>query len=176
MGNNILFHICCGPCATASIKKLQDEGYKVTGYYYNPNIHPNSEYKKRLEEAMKLSKTLSSELIINEYQPKEYFKIIKGLERDKKERCLKCWELRLKRTAQKAKELNINIIGTTLRISPYQDQERLLNLGQVIAKDNNLSFYDDDLEFCFKESVEISKDQGMYRQKYCGCVFSKEYI
>ncbi|MBW6431593.1 epoxyqueuosine reductase QueH [Patescibacteria group bacterium] len=171
----ILLHICCGPCGTASVKRLKEEGHQVTGYYYNPNIHPEDEYERRLKEAKKLSKSSKISLIIDDYYPDEYFELVKGKESSPKERCPECWALRLKKTAEKAKELNIKMIGSTLRISPYQDQIELLKIGQKIAKDYGLDFYDKDLVRCFHESVQISKSEEMYRQKYCGCVFSKEY-
>lgn len=169
----ILLHICCGPCATASIKKLQKEGFEVVGYYYNPNIHPDYEYKKRLKEARKLVRELGIDLIEENYNLKEYFVAVRGLEENQKERCPKCWELRIEKTAQKAEKLGIKYIGTTLRISPYQDQDRLLTIGKSIVKKYDLSFYEDDLIHCFQESVVLSKEKNMYRQKYCGCIFSK---
>lgn len=173
--SKILLHICCGPCGTASVKKLQDEGYDVVGFYYNPNIHPKEEYQKRLAEARKLADEAGITLAIPAYEPKEYFEAIKGTEENQKKRCPKCWELRLAKTAQKATELGIKEFGTTLRISPYQDQEDLLTVAKKIAKKEGLKFYEDDLVCCFRDSVSMSKEQGMYRQKYCGCIFSKEY-
>ena len=169
----ILLHICCGPCATASIKKLQKKGFEVVGYYCNPNIHPDYEYRKRLKEANKLANELKIELIEESYNPKEYFVAIRGSEENLKERCPKCWDLRIIKTAEKAKELNIKYIATTLRISPYQNQSELLNIGKSIAKENNLIFYKGDLAQCFQESIALSKEKKMYRQKYCGCIFSK---
>jgi epoxyqueuosine reductase len=171
----ILLHVCCGPCGTASVKRLQEEGYQVVGYYYNPNIHPEDEYERRLKEAKKLAKTSKISLIIDDYEPQDYFEVVKGKEDNPKERCLECWSLRLQKTAEKAKELNIKMIGSTLRISPYQNQIELLKIGQEIAKAHGLDFYDKDLVSCFQESVQISKSQEMYRQKYCGCIFSKKY-
>jgi len=97
------------------------------------------------------------------------------VEKDKDARCLKCWELRLKKTAQEAHRLGISDIGTSLRISPYQNQEKLLALAQEIADLNNLNFYDFPLSELYLESVRISKEMAMYRQKYCGCRYSKEY-
>jgi len=171
----ILFHICCGPCATASIKKIQQDNYDVTGFYYNPNIYPEDEYNKRLAEAHKLAVSLKIDLIVPKYQPQEYFDAILGSEDNQKDRCPKCWELRLNRTAKKARELGIREIGTTLRISPYQNQALLLKIGKKIAEKNNLKFYTNELVSCFSESVILSKEQGMYRQKYCGCIYSREY-
>lgn len=171
----ILLHICCGPCGTASVKRLQDEGYEVFGFYYNPNIHPIEEYERRLKEAKKLAQNSKISLMIEYYEPNDYFEVIKGGEDNLQKRCPACWALRLKKTAEKAKELNIKIIGSTLRISPYQDQSELLKTGQKIAKVYDLDFYDKELTSCFQESVQISKSKNMYRQKYCGCIFSKEY-
>lgn len=171
----ILLHICCGPCATATIRRLQADNYEVFGYYYNPNIHPDFEYRKRLMEAKKLADNLKIELIEEKYNPKEYFEAIRGNEVNQKERCPKCWKLRIEKTAKKAEELGIKSIATTLRISPYQNQEKLLEIGNSIAKKYNLNFYNKELVCCFNESINLSKEQGMYRQKYCGCVFSRDY-
>lgn len=171
----ILLHICCGPCGTASVKRLQDEGYQVFGFYYNPNIQPKEEYERRLKEAKRLARASKIPLIVDDYKPSEYFEVIKGKEDNPQKRCPKCWALRLQKTAERAKELNIKMIGSTLRISPYQDQVELLKIGEKIANVHGLDFYDKDLSSCFQESVQISKSQEMYRQKYCGCVFSKEY-
>lgn len=145
------------------------------GYYYNPNIHPKDEYKKRLAEATKLAGRADFELIVPEYDEGEYFEAIKGLEGSKEERCPKCWELRLTKAAQKAVELGINCLGTTLRISPYQNQDELMRLGQKIATDFGLTFYVEDLVVCYRDSITLSKEQDMYRQKYCGCIYSKDY-
>jgi epoxyqueuosine reductase len=171
----ILLHICCGPCATATVKKLKEEGFLVTGFFYNPNIHPNWEYKKRLKEAKKLALNNDIKLIIAEYQPVEYFNAICGFEEKKSNRCLKCWELRIEATAKKAVELGIGNIATTLRISPYQDQPKLLKLLEKITKEYGIDFYQNELTECFRDSIKISKEQDMYRQKYCGCIFSKSY-
>lgn len=187
MNKKILFHICCGPCGTASVQKLQKEGYKVVGFYYNPNIYPEGEYKKRLSEAKKLAKKLSIKLIVPKYNQDEYFNTIgigKSAKRlnlskgstflipDKKVRCSKCWELRLEKTAKEAEKLGTETIGTTLRISPYQNQEKLLEIGRKIAKKYNLKFYEDDLVCEYRNSIEMSKEKKMYRQKYCGCKYS----
>lgn len=174
MKTKIFFHICCGPCATATISKLQAEGFEVVGYYYNPNIHPKPEYQKRLSEAKKLAKNLNFKLIVPEYNPSEYFEAIKGYEKDKNRRCPECWNLRLEKTAQEASKMNFKVFGTTLRISPYQDQQKLLEIGKRIALKYKLDFYEDDLVCLFSESVNKSKDLKMYRQKYCGCIFSKD--
>lgn len=171
----ILFHICCGPCATASVKKIKENGFEVVGYYYNPNIHPDFEYRKRLKEAQKLAVDYNFRLEVADYEPKEYFDAIKGNEENMEKRCISCWKLRIEKTAKRAKELGIETIGTTLRISPYQNQEELLKIGSKIAKKNGLEFYQDDLVSCFSESVSISKEKSMYRQKYCGCIFSRDY-
>jgi hypothetical protein len=192
MKNKILFHVCCGPCGTASIKRLQGEGYLVTAFYYNPNIHPKEEYKKRLAEAKKLATGLGIKIIVPKYNPSEYFKAI-GVDEGnfldliyKKgsrtkfpppiKRCPHCWRMRLEVTAQKAKELNIKIIGSTLRISPYQDQRELLSIGKKVAARHGVEFYSEDLTSIYTDSIIISKEKGMYRQKYCGCLFSKEYL
>ena len=192
MKKEMLLHVCCGPCATSTIKKVQSEGYLITLFYYNPNIHPKDEYEKRLKEAKKLARELGVKIITPEYRPLEYFDAIKVDSRlfpdliYKKEggfdppkisiRCSNCWRLRLQETAQKARELKIKEIGTTLRISPYQDQGSLLLVAESIAADYGLRFYNENLVDKFSESIQISKERKMYRQKYCGCLFSKHYI
>lgn len=176
MKEKILFHICCGPCGTASIKKLQDAHFEVTGFYYNPNIHPCEEYEKRLTEAKKLADLDEIDFIVPEYLPEQYDRAIKGFEGEGEARCRRCWELRLRTTAELSKELGFNTFGTSLRISPYQNQESLLALAGEVAKDYGLKFYETDLTALYRDSIRMSKELGMYRQRYCGCRYSNEEV
>lgn len=172
----ILFHICCGPCSTASIEQLSKEGFLPLGFYYNPNIYPKSEYAKRLKEAQKFAQDKNIQFIVPKYITSEYDVAVKGVEGNKSKRCLECWRLRLEETAKLAKELGLEDFGTSLRISPYQNQAELLALAEGLASKYDLKFYDLDMVPLYRDSVRISKDLGMYRQKYCGCKYSKDYI
>lgn len=176
MKKKILFHVCCGPCATASVQKLQVDDYEVTGFYCNPNIYPKSEYKKRLGEAKKFAALNDLQFVVPLYSPGEYEEAVAGVETKAEERCKRCWELRLRKTAQVAKELGFENFGTSLRISPYQNQSELLKLSQRIAKENGLEFYDVSLVPLYPDSIKLSKELGMYRQKYCGCRYSLEEV
>jgi len=191
----LLLHICCGPCALYPLKKLiVGEGLKpsptkkfdkITGFFYNPNIHPPSEYKKRKDalcEASRAQACLSPtgfEIIYPDYKMDEYFR--KVFSEDGRaqaclfpaERCSLCWELRLSKTASFAKANGFDAFTTTLLISPYQDHEKVKKIGEEIASEKGVQFYYQDFRHGFKDGQEQAKKENLYRQKYCGCVFSE---
>ncbi len=171
----ILFHQCCGPCGTASFEQLEKDGYEITSLYYNPNIHPRAEYLKRRTEAERLCQEKGIALLVPPYNPKEYDEAVLGKEADPQKRCRSCWQLRMREAARFAAENGFAEFGTTLRISPYQDQAELLRLGEEIGDEFGLKFYDFDLVTLYPESVRLSKEREMYRQKYCGCKYSQQY-
>jgi len=144
----------------------------VRGYFYNPNIHPFSEYKNRKQAVMDFSHKHNLEMIHPEYNPAEFFQAV-NLKEDKPERCSICWSLRLQRTAQAAKEMGCRYFSTTLLVSPYQDQELLKKIGQDIAKEKEGEFYYEDFRPGFKKAHEEAHTQGIYCQKYCGCIYSE---
>jgi predicted adenine nucleotide alpha hydrolase (AANH) superfamily ATPase len=169
----LLLHICCGPCALAPIKALIEKKFeKIVGYYYNPNIHPPSEYKRRRDVVRDTEKKLGIEVIYPPYRMEEYFRKVLSKE-DSPERCRNCWELRLSVTADYAKENGFDTFTTTLLISPYQNHELLKEIGENIARENGVKFYYQDFRKVFRESQEEAKKNELYRQKYCGCVFSE---
>ena len=169
----LLLHICCGPCALYPVKELaKSEFEEVIGYYYNPNIHPPSEYKRRMDVLRGAEERLGLKVIYPDYQMEEYFRQI-ALREDSPERCRLCWELRLRETARFAKENKFNAFTTTLLISPYQDHAVIKELAENIAKDEDMEFYYVDFRKGFRASQEDAKKADMYRQKYCGCVFSE---
>jgi predicted adenine nucleotide alpha hydrolase (AANH) superfamily ATPase len=170
----LLLHICCGPCALYPIKKLVSSKFdEILGYYYNPNIHPPSEYKKRKDALADAAKKISFEVIYPFYNMEEYFKEI-PLAQDSPERCRSCWRLRLSKTAGFAKENGFDAFTTTLLISPYQDHELVRKLGEDISQENAVEFYYEDFRKGFRQSQEEAKKENLYRQKYCGCVFSEK--
>ncbi len=175
----LLLHICCGPCALYRIKKLVGKNFdEVVGYYYNPNIHPQSEYKKRRDALIQVGNrhACSLQIIVPEYKMEEYFEKIfcrDGSRAVPTERCRACWELRLERTAEFAKENGFSAFTTTLLISPYQNLDAIKQIGERIAKEKGAEFYYEDFRKGFKESQGEAREKDIYRQKYCGCVFSE---
>lgn len=168
----LLLHICCGPCSLYPVKELLDDKFdKVTGFYYNPNIHPPSEYKKRKKALSEAEEKFGFNVIYPPYKMEEYFRYIVTKE-DSPDRCRYCWELRLQKTALFAKKQGFEYFTTTLLISPYQNHEIIKEIGQVVAKQAGIEFYYKDFRKGFRESQELAKKQDLYRQKYCGCVFS----
>jgi len=176
----LLLHICCGPCALYPIKELLSKKFdKITGFFYNPNIHPPSEYKRRKEALLEASSKIKFEVIISDYKMEEYFRFIfsnnvgDGLKPSPTERCGLCWELRLSETASFAKNNGFDAFTTTLLISPYQDHEKVKRIGEEIASKNGIAFYYQDFRPGFRDGQEQAKRENLYRQKYCGCVFSE---
>jgi len=169
----LLLHICCGPCALYPIKQLTGSRFKdVTGFYYNPNIHPPSEYKRRMGALRHAGERLGLEIIFPPYKMEEYFREISSKE-DSPDRCRLCWGLRLLQSADFARENGFDAFTTTLLISPYQNQELVNEIAEDNAREKGIDFYYEDFRKGFRESQEEAKGSGMYRQRYCGCVFSE---
>ena len=168
----ILLHICCGPCLIYPLKRLNDQGFKVKGFYYNPNIHPIGEYSRRQEAVIFLSKGLQLEVESPEYLPCEFSQAI-GADLQAPERCVSCWRLRLRKTALYAKENGFEAFSSTLLVSPYQNQELLKQLGNQIAEDTGVDFYYEDFRVGFRQAHEEARNKGVYCQKYCGCSYSE---
>jgi len=180
--NNIpglLLHSCCAPCSTYVLEYLS-KYFSITVFFYNPNIHPEEEYQKRLNEQRKLISILPTvnkvDFIEGEYEPDVFFNVIRGLENEPegKKRCLKCFELRLMKVAQKAKELNFPYFTTTLTVSPHKNASLINEIGQTLSKTYSINFLCSDFKKKngFKRSVILSQQYGLYRQNYCGCIFS----
>jgi len=177
----ILLHICCAPCATEVIKRLQEVRlWRIHGFFYNPNIQPEREYYKRLLEAQRVCKILSIPLEIGDYDWDRWQAEIRGLEKEKEggKRCLVCFRYRLSTVAQKAKELGINIIASTLTISPRKRADKINPIGKEVCDELEIKFYEADWkkQDGFKHSLETSKELNIYRQNYCGCKYSMHQI
>jgi predicted adenine nucleotide alpha hydrolase (AANH) superfamily ATPase len=178
-GNNekVLIHICCAPDATYPFLYLRGRHYDVTGFFYNPNIHPVNEYEQRLNEALKLSEIYKMPLIEGEYNPKAWLEIIKGLENEKEggARCYICYEERLERTAILALEKHFDFFTTTISISPHKNSSWVFEIGERLEKKYGVRFLRTDFKKHngFKSSIGLSKFYGLYRQNYCGCIYSK---
>ncbi|MFH1412509.1 MAG: epoxyqueuosine reductase QueH, partial [bacterium] len=171
----LLLHICCATCGTYVSQLLSNE-FRVSLFYYNPNIYPKEEKEKRLAEVKKISKKFKYPLIIGKYDHRAWLKAVKGHEHDleKGERCHICYEFRLNKTAKLAKENRFGYFATTLSVSPHKLAKVINKKGEDLANEFDLKFLARDFkkQDGFKKAMEISKKFGFYRQDYCGCEFS----
>ena len=171
----ILLHICCGVCASSSIEQLLCKGYNITGYFYNPNIHPVDEYKKRLDSVRKVAKYFNIDIIEEIYNREVWFPLVKGFEYEKEgeKRCSICFHIRLLKTYDYFKKNMFDLFTTTLTISPFKDTSVINNIGLEIGKDKFLceNFKKNN---GFNRSIELAKKLDLYRQNYCGCIYSLE--
>ncbi len=175
----LLLHACCAPCSTQCLVELTSL-FDVTLYFYNPNITDNTEYNFRLEELKKLVEIAyenNIQIISQEYNSQEFFNAIKGLENlgEMSNRCYNCYYLRLENTAKKAKEIGFDFFTTTLSISPYKSAKYLNEIGEILSKKYEINYLYADFkkEGGYYKSIELSKKYSLYRQDYCGCVYSK---
>ena len=172
----LLAHICCAPDASYVIELLQHD-HAVTGFFYNPNIWPSPEYDLRLAETKKVGRILALDVLEGEYDQDLWRKFtdrFKG-EPEKGRRCDICYALRLDRTARKALELGLPAFTTIMSVSPWKKADVLNRIGRLTGRKYNLQFLEGDFKKKggFQKSVEISRRYGLYRQNYCGCVYSR---
>lgn len=175
-GERLLLHSCCGPCSTRCIEALQD-AFRVTVLYYNPNITDPAEYAKRKAEQVRfLQESGWADLLDCPYDPQEFFAAAKGFEGEPEggERCTRCFALRLMYTAQAAKREGFGWFGTTLSVSPHKDAARLNALGEQIAAQTGIRWLYADFkkQNGYLRSTELARQYHLYRQNYCGCIFS----
>jgi len=167
----VLLHICCAPCTIYSLKTLRDEGMDVTGYFYNPNIHPYSEFLKRLLTLENYARLSLMPLIVDKGYNLTSF--LKGAIEYGKDRCIFCYKIRLERTFIKALDEKFDAVSTTLLYSKYQRHEEIKNIGSQLSDIYAIPFIYKDFRIGWKEGIEASKKLNMYRQNYCGCIFSE---
>ncbi len=175
----ILLHSCCAPCSSHVIDTLTPY-FDITIFYYNPNIEPYEEYEKRKEEEKRFIKEFPHihkvDMIDCDYDNNKFKEMAKGLEEipEGGARCIKCYHLRLDATAKKAKELGFDYFGTTLTVSPYKKSDKLNEIGEYLSKEYNIKYLYSDFKKKngYKHSIELSKEYNLYRQDYCGCVYS----
>lgn len=175
----LLLHCCCAPCSTYCLEQLVNI-FDVTLYFYNPNITSQNEYDLRLKELKKLNELVYDgklNLVSENYLSSEFFSAIKGLENlgEMSKRCYNCYELRLEKTAKTAKEKGFDYFTTTLSISPYKSAKYLNEIGEILSKKYQINYLYSDFkkEGGYYKSIELSKKYDLYRQDYCGCVYSK---
>lgn len=177
--NRVLLHACCAICSAYPIEMLKSLGYEVIVHFYNPNIYPENEYSKRLEAERLLCAHYNTELIEDNYDETEFLEYVKGYEHcpEKGERCSKCFELRLEKTARLAKNLEIKNFTTSIAISPHKNFKTLSEIGERIAKESGLNYLAIDFrkKDGFLKTNRIASSLQLYRQNYCGCRFSKNH-
>ena len=177
---SLLLHSCCAPCSSYVLAYL-NKYFNITVFYYNPNITNKEEYLKRKQEQIRLISELPAINKINildaDYKPEKFFEISKGLEdcREGGERCFKCYKLRLEATAKAAKENNFDYFCTTLTISPLKNAQKINEIGHMLGEEYQIPFLPSDFKKKegFKKSIELSSQYNLYRQNYCGCIYSK---
>lgn len=168
---SLLLHACCAHCAAYTIEHWQREGYDVSLFWYNPNIHPYLEHQERLKAMRSLAERSGVPLIIDEgYDMISYFRAVVGNESD---RCRHCFRLRLSKTAAAARERGFTAFTTTLLISPHQKHDLVQEIGEEQAKLSGVAFLYADLRKRYSDSRHITKPMELYRQQYCGCLFSE---
>ena len=176
----LLLHACCAPCSSYCLEYLS-KTFDITVLFYNPNIESEMEFNKRVDELIRFIDECRSiegvNLEILDYDNSEFYNAVQGLE-DKEEggaRCFKCYELRLRKTAEYAKEHDFEYITTTLTISPHKNSDKINEIGLQVAEEFGLKYLLSDFKKNdgFKRSIELSKEYDLYRQSFCGCEFSK---
>lgn len=180
----LLLHSCCAPCSSYVLEYLR-QYFEITVLYYNPNISMETEYQKRVEEQKRLIAAYNQQddsglpisVIEGEYEPEAFFGIAKGLEQcpEGGERCFACYELRLRKTAELAKEMRQDYFATTLTVSPLKNAAKLNEIGGRLAEEYQIPWLPSDFKKKngYKRSIELSAEYELYRQNYCGCIYSK---
>lgn len=172
----LLVHVCCAPDALYVLELLQ-KNYEISGFFYNPNIHPAEEYGRRLKETRKVARILKIDLIEEDYDDKRWLKITQKFkdEPERGRRCDVCYAMRLERTARKASEWGYDMFTTVMSLSPLKKADVLNRIGTMFSRKYRIGFLAANFKKKdgFKKSVELSKNHGIYRQDYCGCLYSR---
>ena len=167
----LLLHTCCGPCASATIPVWTGRGVEVTGFFFNPNIHPLLEWRRRLTGAQDVAAQTGIEMLEDtSYDPAAWFATVVPGEGS---RCRRCIGQRLMRTAEEAAARGCDAFSTSLSISPWQDHDAIRETGAEAAAAHDVEFLYEDLRPLYGESRRVSREWGIYRQKYCGCLISE---
>ena len=182
-GKHLFLHSCCAPCSSYVLEYLRSF-FSITVFYYNPNITEDAEYRKRVIEQKRLIGIFNAmgdaypiEIVEGDYVPEQFFAMSRGYEKcpEGGERCFRCYEMRLRETALQAKKAEADYFTTTLTISPLKNAAKINEIGQQLSEELEVPFLPSDFKNKngYKRSVELSKEYDLYRQDYCGCIFSK---
>lgn len=168
----ILLHQCCGPCSIYPILQLKKLNADIVSYFYNPNIHPVTEYYKRMEAAVQVNNAYNIKYIIDE----EYglINFTRDNANNEKNRCAGCYKIRFFKTAEKAKELGFEYFTSSLLYSKMQNHDLIINICNMASKKYGVKFFYEDYREGWQDGIDISKDMEIYRQNYCGCIYSEE--
>jgi len=177
---SLLLHVCCAPCSSAVLERLGSI-FRITCFFYNPNITEESEYQKRLEELKRFVLALETKYPISilegRYLKEEFFQISKGLEKEPErgKRCYLCYQLRMRETAKVAERNHFDFFATTLTLSPYKNSDFVNEIGESLEKEYSTTYLYSDFKKKngYKRSIELSLAYHLYRQDYCGCIYSK---
>lgn len=168
----LLLHVCCAPCSTYTLARLREQDIDVTGYFYNPNIHPYREFKKRLDTLKSFAKQVDFKLQVEEeYGLTDYLRKVVFNE---KQRCSICYDMRLEKTAKLAAETGADGFSSTLLYSRYQNHENIVTIAKTIADKYGVAFYYDDFRQGWQNGIDKAIDMELYRQPYCGCIYSEQ--
>jgi len=168
----LLLHICCAPCTIHPLAQLRRGGFTIEGLFYNPNIHPFTEYQRRAETLATYAAQVELPVIWGEGYPLEEF--LRGVAFREADRCRYCYFMRLQEAARVARHGKFDAFSTTLLYSPYQKHELIRNIGESLGRSWGVAFHYADFRPGWKEGVRISRALGMYRQPYCGCLYSEK--
>lgn len=183
----LFLHSCCAPCSSYVLKYLRDY-FRITVFYYNPNISEQTEYRHRVEEQKRLIAIYNEQLtagqpgytiqvVEGDYEPEKFFAFATALKDvpEGGERCFRCFDLRLRKTAERAKQGGFDYFATTLTISPLKNAAKLNEIGEALGEEYGVSWLPSDFKKKngYRQSVELSAEYGLYRQDYCGCIYSK---
>lgn len=167
----LLLHACCGPCAIFPLGFLRETSHEVRGYFYNPNIHPYKEYERRLLTFQEFSEKVQLEIIIqDDYDLEGFLSMVNGREQI---RCGFCYRMRLREAARIAAEQGFDAFTTSLLVSPYQKHDLIKQAGEEAGEEFRIPFYYHDFRTGYREGVSISREMNLYRQPYCGCIYSE---
>ncbi len=168
----VLLHICCACCAIYPVERLREKGIEVTGFFFNPNIHPYQEYKKRMEALKEYSEKIGLDVLFrDEYLLEEF---LRNVSHRVGERCLYCYSVRLEAVAQEAKARKFDQFSTSLLQSTHQDHHLIREIGERVGEELGIPFYYEDFRQGWRKGLEGSKALGLYRQQYCGCIYSEK--
>lgn len=168
----ILLHTCCAPCSIYPIESLKEKGLEIQGYFFNPNIHPYTEFIRRKETLEKYAGEVGLNMIVDDDYRLEEF--IRGVVNRESSRCQVCYAMRLDQTAQVAKKHGFDCFSSTLLVSPYQKHELIREIGHALGDKHGVSFYYEDFRPGYRKAAARSRELGMYRQQYCGCIYSEK--
>jgi len=164
--------MCCSNCSLYPLKSLLSHGLDVKGLWFNPNIFPRPEYERRLVSLQDLQRLWHIDVeYVDEYGSEDFMRTL-GSSRDN--RCMRCYAVRLEETAKTAKKMNLRGFTTSLLVSPYQKFDSIVNVGKEMEKRYSIPFYVEDFRVGYRDNIPLSRELGLYRQKYCGCMYSEQ--